>query len=459
MQNRWAYFFLFLHCVMIVLFGWTTYYVGAPIGDYSMWMDIHVMISLGFGFLMAFMSRCSFVSTGHSYIATAFVFFWAILNFGFWHRVINPSPHAKWDRIHIGLDSLVNADFCSGSVLISFGAIIGKVSLSQLLLMCFIEVIFYSINEAIVYTRFNVADMGGSMVIHLFGATFGLACSLFLERDARRQKKLKESCAPAVTHNSDTLAMIGTIFLWSFWPSFNGYLGGHVNMGNLSQRAAVNTCLAITASTVVTAFVSSIIGNGKISMVDLQNATLAGGVACGAISNMYIQPYGALIVGSFAGLVSTLGFNYLSPFLDRTIGLKDTCGILNLHCMPGFIGAIVSVIVTGSADEATLIESGYPAKTIWTSYGSLTFRQLAGNQLAGIGTSVGLALLSGSVTGVLLRYVDPLEEYFDDATEYIVHDDDKTFAATKVICHHANPISHEAHQVVENHVPEEMRQA
>ncbi len=35
---------------------------------------------------------------------------------------------------------------------------------------------------------------------------------------------------------------------------------------------------------------------------------------------------GALTVGLGAGCISTLGFQYLTPFLDRTIGLGDTCG-------------------------------------------------------------------------------------------------------------------------------------
>lgn len=35
---------------------------------------------------------------------------------------------------------------------------------------------------------------------------------------------------------------------------------------------------------------------------------------------------GALSVGLGAGCISTLGFQYLTPFLDRTIGLGDTCG-------------------------------------------------------------------------------------------------------------------------------------
>lgn len=46
--------------------------------------------------------------------------------------------------------------------------------------------------------------------------------------------------------------------------------------------------------------------------VHVQNATLAGGVAMGSSANLITTPYGALIVGSVAGIVSTLGYVYLT---------------------------------------------------------------------------------------------------------------------------------------------------
>jgi ammonium transporter Rh len=44
---------------------------------------------------------------------------------------------------------LLVADFCAAAVLISFGAVIGKASLSQLLVMATIEVVVQSVNEHI----------------------------------------------------------------------------------------------------------------------------------------------------------------------------------------------------------------------------------------------------------------------------------------------------------------------
>ena len=40
-----------------------------------------------------------------------------------------------------------------------------------------------------------------------------------------------------------------------------------------------------------------------------------------------------------AGLLSSWGFTYLSDFLEAKTGLRDTCGVHNLHGMPGVLGA------------------------------------------------------------------------------------------------------------------------
>lgn len=44
----------------------------------------------------------------------------------------------------------------------------------------------------------------------------------------------------------------------------------------------------------------------------IQNATLAGGVAVGTAAEMMLMPYGSLIVGFICGIVSTLGFVFLT---------------------------------------------------------------------------------------------------------------------------------------------------
>ena len=44
----------------------------------------------------------------------------------------------------------------------------------------------------------------------------------------------------------------------------------------------------------------------------IQNSTLAGGVAVGTTSDMMIHPYGAILTGTVAGILSVLGFRFLT---------------------------------------------------------------------------------------------------------------------------------------------------
>ena len=62
-------------------------------------------------------------------------------------------------------------------------------------------------------------------------------------------------------------------------------------------------------------------------MVHIQNATLAGGVAIGAVADMVVKPYGALTIGTIAGAISVIGFEVITPALKR-INLHDTCKCL-----------------------------------------------------------------------------------------------------------------------------------
>merc|ERR1719174_2722267 len=121
-----------------------------------------------------------------------------------------------------------------------------------------------------------------------------------------------------------------------FWPSFNGALAGeHLNQ---QERVVINTVLALCCSC-TTAFLFSHALEGKFDMVHIQNASLAGGVAIGSSSDLVVGPFAAIITGLIAGGVSTLGYVYLTPRLNRW-GIYDVCGIHNLHGMPGIIGGI-----------------------------------------------------------------------------------------------------------------------
>lgn len=88
------------------------------------------------------------------------------------------------------------------------------------------------------------------MHIHLFGAFFGLAVSFMLYKSDHRRNPNEVSDA-----TSDLFAMIGTLFLWIYWPSFNGALA---QTADAQYRAMINTYLAMVASTLLTFACSAI---------------------------------------------------------------------------------------------------------------------------------------------------------------------------------------------------------
>lgn len=105
--------------------------------------------------------------------------------------------------------------------MISYGALLGKIGLFQLWILTTFEMFFYCINEAILTKIFLVNDVGGSMVIHIFGAYFGLSATLFYQPVAA----IKDKKGLGVnSYWSDLVSMIGTLFLFAFWPSFNAGL-------------------------------------------------------------------------------------------------------------------------------------------------------------------------------------------------------------------------------------------
>ena len=62
--------------------------------------------------------------------------------------------------------------------MITFGVLLGKVNLQQLFFLIFWMMIFYGLNEAILL-HIGITDVGGTLVIHTFGAYFGCAASYF----------------------------------------------------------------------------------------------------------------------------------------------------------------------------------------------------------------------------------------------------------------------------------------
>ncbi|KAK8740943.1 hypothetical protein OTU49_002787, partial [Cherax quadricarinatus] len=154
---------------------------------------------------------------------------------------------------------VVQAAFTCAAVLISVGATLGTTSPTQLLLMALLEVPIYQINAYIGYRILAVVDHGGSIFIHTFGAYFGLGFS----RSVLRRVPVKDHPREVSGYIPDMFSMIGTLFLWVYWPSFNGV----VESGRSQGRAVINTYLSLSASTLA-AFMFSASTHKQATQVD-----------------------------------------------------------------------------------------------------------------------------------------------------------------------------------------------
>jgi ammonium transporter Rh len=114
----------------------------------------------------------------------------------------------------------------------------------------------------------------------MFGAYFGLAASYTLGKPGvghihKSMHHLTIMDESEASNISDLFSLVGTIFLWIYWPSFVG--GPLIADAATQQRAVVNTVLALSASTLTAfAFSAYFSAVNKFRPVDIQNATLAG---------------------------------------------------------------------------------------------------------------------------------------------------------------------------------------
>ncbi|GFU34228.1 ammonium transporter Rh type B [Nephila pilipes] len=382
------------------------------------------MIFVGFGFLMTFMKKYGFSAVGLNFLLAAISIQWAIIMQNVWDM--------KDNKICINIISLIGGNFASATVLISFGALLGKTSPLQLVVMSIFEITLFACNEHLGVHIYKAADIGGSIFLHTFGAYFGLAVAYML-----RSKEAMGNSKEGSNYHSDIFAMIGTLFLWMFWPSFNSALA----VGDEQHRSVINTFVALLACCVVTFAISSLAdGEGRFNMVHIQNATLAGGVAIGSTANMMVHPYGAMIIGTLAGFISTIGYRIATPYLAKNLKIHDTCGVNNLHGMPGVLAGLVSAVVAAMANEDSYgysLYHLYPARS--PPENTTAFHKIhsvmngiepgsgwneasqAYAQLEALLTTLAVAVVGGLITGYIIRlpmFDPPKKDQLFDDTDY-----------------------------------------
>lgn len=377
--------------------------------DYPFFTDIQVMIFIGFGCLLSFFRLYGFGGMVFNFLTATFSIQWAILVQGYFQ--FNHDG-----KIHLGVINLINAEFACAVVLISFGAVLGKTSPLQLLVMALLEVPIFGVTEWAVLKYLKINDAGGSILIHLFACYFGLGVTFVLYRPHLNKGHAKES----TSYNSDILSVMGTLFLWVFWPSFNSAL---TLKGDDQHRAILHTFIGLSSSTLTAFALSALLNkNGKLTMADVQNVTLAGGVTVGASVDMMISPAAAYGLGIAGATACMLGYKFLTPFLAQRCRIQDQCGIHNLHGLTGLISCAAGICAILMASEEVYGPSLYKIFThrapvaedpkllklkmlipgLQPGLGR-TAQEQAIYQAAAVGLTIGVSAIGGILTGLIMK--------------------------------------------------------
>ena len=146
----------------------------------------------------------------------------------------------------------------------------------------------------------------------------------------------------------------------------------------------------------------------------------------GSSADLILHPYGALLVGSIAGALSVVGFNVIQPWLAEKVKLYDSCGINNLHGMPGIGGGIVSIICVGTMTNEN---TGYYVDKIFPGR---TAHAQALVQLVALLSTLVISMVSGLVVGLILKkcFNQP-KEIVQDSEFWVMNNEDKEPGYTK----------------------------
>lgn len=358
---------------------------GATISDlqqveqYNFAIHILAMLLVGFGFLMVFVRKYGYGATTGTYLVVAVGLPLYVLLRG--SGIISSEPIDPST-----IKALIFAEFAVASALIAMGAVLGRLRVFQYALLGLLVIPAYMVNEWMVLdgglgVTKGFVDTAGSIIIHAFGAYFGLGLTIALTTRLQRSQAIESDAT------SDRFAMLGSMVLWLFWPSFCSAI---VPIQQMPQTA-VNTVLSLSGATLSTYFLSTLLRKGKTSLADMANAALAGGVAIGATCNI-VAPALAFGIGVLAGAVCVLGYVFIQPALEARLKIVDTCGVHNLHGMPGLVGGFIALLVVPGVAMA---------------------------QLVGIALTLVMALGCGLVAGFLIKLTGTTRLAYEDGEDFM----------------------------------------
>ncbi|MDR0198620.1 MAG: ammonium transporter [Methanomassiliicoccaceae archaeon] len=305
-------------------------------------------------------------------------------------------------------DLMLMGVICAITVVIAIGCFLGTLKMWQYL---FVGILFAFVFVVVEWFMFGIGDIapavssmfpaatagvsdaGGSMLVHMCAAYFGLGVAI-----AVREKRAFAEPMYTTTH-SVSFVWLAAMLLWVLWPAFVTAL-----LPAEQVFAGMMVCYMGGIGSVVSAWAVCTAIQKKVNPLIYTYAMLAGPVAIGT-PLIFIGPWGAIVVGILAGIISALSFIYLQPWLCKKLGAVDVMGVHNLHGVAGWFGALVGVLLIAmNASEAE----------------GMGFAALA--NLTGAIFVFAATLILGILVGLILKLTRgkfPDEKMFSDDADFI----------------------------------------
>ena len=371
---------------------------------YGLFRDINIMAFIGFSMLHT-------LTHGNAWTSIAFDILSIVISFQislFFNLIFENAFKESWKSGILNFDTFIKAIFNSCAILVSLGAVHGKISHVQYLVLIIIETILSSLNFKLCDVKLKIIDTGGGLYIHTFGALFGLAIYIVLFRSKKKRARLTAYNRSNITNYlSNITCFIGVLFLLNYFPSFNA---GLALSDDGRYRAVINTYFSIIGSTVMTFIVTGFIYNGKFVFKHILFGSFSGGIIISTFCSVCVDHWAAILIGMLCGLICVLLLEYLNKVFAE-FGYYDIYNIIVVHCIPGILGAFISSMVISGLDRRV------------DNYYNVLLKDMdrdnhaqAGIQVAAIFITCAISFVGGITVGFLIKVsrCGKIREYFDD---------------------------------------------
>ena len=371
---------------------------------YGLFRDINIMAFVGFGMLHT-------LTQGNTWTSIAFDILSIVLSFQislFFNLIFENAFKESWNNGVLNFDTFIKAIFNSCAILVSLGAVHGKISHIQYLVLIISETILSSLNLKLCDVKLKIIDTGGGLYIHTFGALFGIAIYIVLFRSKKKRARLSAYNRANITNYlSNITCFVGVLFILNYLPSFNS---GLALSDDGRYRAAINTYFSIIGSIVMSFIITGFIYNGKFIYEYILFGSFSGGIIISTCCSVCLDHWAALLIGMLCGLICIILFKYLNE-LFLQLGYYDIYNIIIVHGIPGILGAFISSMFISDLDHR--VDNYY---NILLKDMERTNRAQAGIQIAAIFITCAISFVGGITVGFLIKVsrCGKIKEYFDD---------------------------------------------